>query len=176
MDERGIQEGACESHWVLSATKKKKAYVTVPDSNAWVSVIEAVNAEGRHIRPLVIFKGNGIQANWFLSKEEVPDWVFTYSENAWTSNEIALNCLKEIFLPETRPDDGSPRMLDGGDWELKVRDPNHNHKPSSAYAHPCHRREERKAVMEPIKQHLTAGLKASKSMALLRPLNLTRCR
>lgn len=59
------------------------------------------------------------------------------------------------------------RMLDDIYWELVVTNPNHNHGPSSASAHPCHRRQARRAVKDSIREHLAAGLKTSKSVALL---------
>jgi hypothetical protein len=42
---------------------------------------------------------------------EVPDWLYTTSENGWTSNHVAMGWLENIFLPETKPKIDEWRML-----------------------------------------------------------------
>ncbi|KAL1954182.1 hypothetical protein VTO42DRAFT_1538 [Malbranchea cinnamomea] len=104
------RKGRSSSHRVLARAGQKRAYTTAPDSKEWVTVIEAVSAEGQHIRPLVIFKGQAPQSSW-IDGEEVPDWHYTTSENGWTSNEIAINWLRHVFLPEAATESDSHRML-----------------------------------------------------------------
>ncbi|KJZ69918.1 hypothetical protein HIM_10703 [Hirsutella minnesotensis 3608] len=49
----------------------------------------------------VIFQGKLHQASWYESG--VPDdWHIAVSENGWTSDDLALNWLKEVFDPNTR--------------------------------------------------------------------------
>ena len=50
---------------------------------------------------MVIFKGKNIQNSW-LPVNGAPSWVFTTSPKGWTSNEIGLRWLREIFLPQTQ--------------------------------------------------------------------------
>ena len=58
----------------------------------------------------MIFKGGSLQVQWF-TMDNVPDWLYTTSENGWTSNSIAVNWLEQIFLPETKPNEKEYRIL-----------------------------------------------------------------
>ena len=41
----------------------------------------------------------------------MPGWLYTTSKNGWTSNEIGLEWLQRIFIPETGAGDGQHRLL-----------------------------------------------------------------
>lgn len=110
MDETGIALGICTNTRVLADARKKKAYIKSPENREWVSIIESISADGRKLRPLTIFKGQSLQTTWFPS-DEVPDWLYTTSENGWTLNLIGLKWLESIFLPSTRPDIDRYRLL-----------------------------------------------------------------
>lgn len=74
-----------------------------------MSVIECVSAAGRKLRCVAIFKGQGLQTTWFPA--EIPNWLYTTSENAWTSQEIGLEWLQRVFIPESTPQLNQHRML-----------------------------------------------------------------
>ncbi|KAI0996829.1 hypothetical protein K3495_g11354 [Podosphaera aphanis] len=57
-----------------------------------------------------IFKGQSLQASWFPSKS-VPDWLYTTSENGWTSKAIGTEWLRRTFIPETAPQLNQHRLL-----------------------------------------------------------------
>jgi 4-hydroxybenzoate polyprenyltransferase len=82
-------------------------------SRSWTSIIECVSATGVALSPLVIFKAKSIQDQWFKDQflEKHPTWQVAFSENGWTSNDIALKWLEKIFLPETDPQDPSQARL-----------------------------------------------------------------
>jgi hypothetical protein len=101
MDETGIALGVCKNQWVIGKTSTSKAYVKSPEDREWVSIIEAISADGVSIRPVVIFKGKSLQTSWFLASD-CPDWLYANSENAWTSNDIGYRWLCDVFLPETQ--------------------------------------------------------------------------
>ena len=110
MDETGTALGVCTNTRVLASSQKKKAYVRSPENREWVSVIECVSATGRKLRCAVIFKGQSLQINWFPAKS-VPGWLYTTSENGWTSNAIGVEWLRRIFIPETATEPGRYRLL-----------------------------------------------------------------
>ena len=110
MDETGIGLGICTNTQVLASSRSTCAYVKSPEDREWVSIVETVSVAGRKIRPLVIFRGSDPQSTWFQC-DKIPDWVYTTSENGWTSNRIALGWLQTIFLPETKPDTDRARIL-----------------------------------------------------------------
>ena len=109
MDEQGLGLGVCSNTKVLSSSKKTRTFVKSPQNREWVSVLECISATDRISKPLIIFKGNSLQTSWF--EENTPDWTFTTSENGWTSKLIAMRWLTDVFLPQTKPDGGRPRML-----------------------------------------------------------------
>src|SRR3954471_13608165 len=100
MDETGVALGVCTNTRVIASSLKKKAYVKSPENREWVSILECVSATGRKLRCAVIFKGQSLQSTWFPSRS-IPDWFYTTLENGWTSNNIGLEWLKRIFIPET---------------------------------------------------------------------------
>jgi hypothetical protein len=70
-----------------------------------------VSAEGRVIAPLVIFKGKQHQESWYndIKEDEV---FFAVSSTGWTSSDIALSWVKEVFDPQTKAlANGGYRML-----------------------------------------------------------------
>ncbi|KAM4064275.1 DDE superfamily endonuclease [Hirsutella rhossiliensis] len=72
-----------------------------PGNREWVTVIESINCQGWALPAKVIFQGKLHQASWYESG--VPDdWHIAVSENGWTSDDLALNWLKEVFDPNTR--------------------------------------------------------------------------
>jgi hypothetical protein len=110
MDETGIALGVCTNTRVLGSSLKKKTYIKSPENREWVSIIEAISASGQAIRPVVIFKGQYCQTTWFPSSN-VPDWLYTTSENGWTSNDVGLKWLEQVYIPETNQGHSRTRML-----------------------------------------------------------------
>jgi hypothetical protein len=58
----------------------------------------------------VIFKGKSLQTTWFPS-QSVPDWLYTTSQNGWTSNEIGATWLRRIYIPDTATNPDRYRLL-----------------------------------------------------------------
>jgi hypothetical protein len=110
MDETGVALGVCTNHQVLASSSKKKAYTKSLEDREWVSIIEACSATGIKLQCLVIFKGKHLQSTWFPATG-VPDWLYTTSENSWTSNSIGSEWLQRIFIPSTSPSHSGYRLL-----------------------------------------------------------------
>ena len=80
-------------------------------SRAWTTFIECISAVGRVVPPLIIFKAQTIQAQWFEDGFNQPGWHFARSDNGWTSNVIALEWLQKVFLLETEPSNPADARL-----------------------------------------------------------------
>ncbi|KAK8038367.1 transposase [Apiospora phragmitis] len=88
--------------------------------------------ELKHIPPEHIWnvdEGISVQQQWFPEEGESVgneddeawhDWLFTASPNGWTSNELALLWLKEIFIPGSMPEKE-------GQWRLLILDGHASH-------------------------------------------------
>ncbi|KAM4067167.1 DDE superfamily endonuclease [Hirsutella rhossiliensis] len=101
-DETGFQMGVAATARVLTRSDRRgRAVLTQPGNREWVTVIESINCQGWALPAKVIFQGKLHQASWYESG--VPDdWHIAVSENGWTSDDLALNWLKEVFDPNTR--------------------------------------------------------------------------
>jgi hypothetical protein len=109
MDEQGLGLGLCMNSVVFGTAGKRKAYVTTPETREWVSTIEAISAFGRKLQAAIIFKGQALQSTWF--PPNTPDFLYATSENGWTSNDICLEWLRKIYIPQTQPALGEYRLL-----------------------------------------------------------------
>jgi len=108
-------EGQGINGLVIGSSQERPKAVPVKTINArtWTSIIECISALGVALDPLVIFKAKSIQEQWFKKEflTRHPGWHVTFSENGWTSNDIAVEWLEKVFLPQTEPDDPSEARL-----------------------------------------------------------------
>jgi len=108
-------EGQGINGLVIGSSQENPNTVPVKTINArtWTSIVECISALGVALDPLVIFKAKSIQEQWFkkdfLTKHS--NWHVTFSENGWTSNDIALEWLEKVFLPQTKPSDFADARL-----------------------------------------------------------------
>jgi len=120
-DEGGIMEARSGATLAVGYGEGSPLVQKDYNSRAWTSFMECINALGRYLDPLVIFKGLTVQQQWFPNAlEDHNGWQFTASKKGWMEERIAIEWLRRVFLPQTVPDD--PR-----DWRLLVIDGHHTH-------------------------------------------------
>jgi hypothetical protein len=117
MDESGIMEGMGVNGLVVGSSERRSIQKKQPGSRAWTSFIECISATGKALLPLVIFKGKSVQQQWFptdsIELNTYKGWEVTATENAWTSDETALEWLEKVFLPQTATLEPRLLILDG---------------------------------------------------------------
>ena len=114
MDESGIMEGLGANGLVVGSAQRRSIQKKQPGSRSWTSFIECISATGNALLPLVIFKGKSVQQQWFpLLLKQYKGWKFTATENAWTSDETAIEWLETVFLPQTMTSEPRLLILDG---------------------------------------------------------------
>jgi hypothetical protein len=114
MDESGIMEGIGANGLVVGSSERRSIQKKQPGSRAWTSFIECVSATGKALLPLVIFKGKSVQQQWFSTElNTYKGWKFEATENAWTSDEVAVKWLETVFLPQTATLEPRLLILDG---------------------------------------------------------------
>jgi hypothetical protein len=98
-DETGFAMGiASTSRVVTSSDRRGKPPQLQPGDREWVTAIEAINASGWYLPPMVIFKGKVHISTWYEYSKDLPsNWVIALSENGWTNNELGLKWLSEVF-------------------------------------------------------------------------------
>lgn len=99
-DENCCCLGVTDNQIVIGETYTNCSPKKSSNSMKWVSFIETISAEGEKLPSLIIFAGKSCQPTWFPTKDN-PNFRYTTSENAWTSNDMSLK-LRQIFIPETQ--------------------------------------------------------------------------
>ncbi|KAJ0132716.1 Uncharacterized protein HZ326_24203 [Fusarium oxysporum f. sp. albedinis] len=113
VDEGGIMAGfGLDSLAIDSSDPRRKAFLKGSQSCTWTTFIEVVTADGRLLKPGIIFKGKELQQQWFIDEfRKIADGYYITSDNGWTDNHIAVEWLKEVYLPQTQPADESDARL-----------------------------------------------------------------
>jgi hypothetical protein len=100
-DETGFQMGVISTAKVVTGAERAgRAPLVQPGNREWVTVIEAVNATGWALSPMIILKGKMHQASWYENLP--PSWVIGVSDNGWTTDQLGLMWLKEVFNKQTQ--------------------------------------------------------------------------
>ena len=101
-DETGFAMGiASTSRVVTTSDRRGKPPQLQPGDREWVTAIEAINARGWCLPPMVIFKGKVHLSTWFETTQLPPNWVIALSDNGWTNDKLGLKWLSEVFEPNT---------------------------------------------------------------------------
>ena len=108
MDEKGFMLGVIGKVKVMISRHEKKQYMTQYGNREWVSIIEAVSATGKVIRPFIIFKGVNQQKAWH---DAYPEASIACSLNGWTDNEIGLGWLQFFEKESAKTQQGQYRLL-----------------------------------------------------------------
>jgi hypothetical protein len=99
-DETGFQMGVISTAKVVTSAKRDRTVSVQPGNREWVTAIKSINAAGWVLPPMIILKGVMHQKSWY---EAVPsDWTIGVSENRWTTDELGLAWLKEVFNKHTQ--------------------------------------------------------------------------
>ncbi|KAG6980848.1 hypothetical protein FocnCong_v007738 [Fusarium oxysporum f. sp. conglutinans] len=81
---------------ITGAERRGKPKSVQPGNREWVTVIQAINAEGWAIDPFIVVAGQYHLANWYRESNLPGDWAITTTQNGWTDNETGLEWLKHF--------------------------------------------------------------------------------
>jgi len=96
-DETGFLMGMIASGMVITGTDRRgKPKSVQPGNREWITVIQAINADGQAIAPFIIGAGQYHLANWYRESNLPGDWAIATTQNGWTDNEIGLEWLKHF--------------------------------------------------------------------------------
>ena len=85
---------------------------TQPGDREWVTVIQSVSSCGYALPPMIILKAKMHLSTWYEAGRIPPDWVIAVSDNGWTTDQLGLIWLKDIFNKWSQPRTiGSHRIL-----------------------------------------------------------------
>jgi hypothetical protein len=111
-DETGFMMGVIMAGMVVTGSERQGRPKSVqPGNREWITVIQAINAEGQSIAPFIIGAGQYHLANWYRECDLPGDWVIATSQNGWTNNELGLEWLKHFDRSTTNRSTGPYRLL-----------------------------------------------------------------
>ncbi|EXL90010.1 hypothetical protein FOIG_16710 [Fusarium odoratissimum NRRL 54006] len=111
-DETGFMMGAIMAGMVVTGSERQGRPKSVqPGNREWITVIQAINAEGQSIAPFIIGAGQYHLANWYRECNLPGDWVIATTQNGWTNNELGLDWLKHFDRSTTNRSTGPYRLL-----------------------------------------------------------------
>jgi len=112
-DETGFAMGVASTSRVVTASDRRgKPHQLQSGDREWVTSIEAINATGWSLPPMVIFKAKVHLSTWYANNNVPADWTIALSDNGWSSNELGYKWLTEVFEPNTlHRTVGSHRLL-----------------------------------------------------------------
>lgn len=101
-DETGFAMGLIATAKVVTrAETAGRPALLQPGNREWVTAIECVNAMGWALPPCIVFKGKSHIQAWYEDNALPSDWRIELSENGWTTDQIGLSWLQNIFIPTT---------------------------------------------------------------------------
>ncbi|OBS17615.1 hypothetical protein FPOA_11933 [Fusarium poae] len=111
-DETGFMMGVIMAGMAVTGSERQGRPKSVqPGNREWITVIQAINAEGRAIPPFIIGAGQYHLANWYRESNLPADWVIATSQNGWTNNELGLEWLKHFDRSTSNRSVGAYRLL-----------------------------------------------------------------
>jgi hypothetical protein len=111
-DETGFLMGMIASGMVVTGSERRGRPKSVqPGNREWITVIQAINAEGWAVQPFIIGAGQYHLANWYRDSDLPGDWAIATSQNGWTDNEIGFEWLKHFDRCTTKRSVGRYRLL-----------------------------------------------------------------
>ncbi|SCO92528.1 related to transposase [Fusarium oxysporum] len=111
-DETGFMMGVIASGMVITGVERRgKAKSVQPGNREWVTVIQAINAEGWAIAPFIVVAGQYHLASWYQESNLPGDWAIATTQNGWTDNETGLEWLKHFDQCTKTRSTGRYRLL-----------------------------------------------------------------
>ncbi|KAJ3527259.1 hypothetical protein NM208_g10786 [Fusarium decemcellulare] len=111
-DETGFLMGMIASGMVVTGSERRGRPKSVqPGNREWITVIQAINAEGWAVQPFIIGAGQYHLANWYQDSNLPGDWAIATSQNGWTDNEIGFEWLKHFDRCTSKRSVGRYRLL-----------------------------------------------------------------
>lgn len=110
MDETGVMLSKLGSIKVLVRHDDKRDYRGARVERQMVTAVECISADGRYLKPLVIWPASTHRANW--TTFPTPGWHYALSDTGYADSIISLEWLTKVFQPQTcERANGKPRML-----------------------------------------------------------------
>lgn len=112
VNEAGIIQGMGANGLVHGNLERKVAYSKNLDAELWTTIVESISATGKVLSPFVSVKGKKIKRYLPSRKPEIlEDWHITATSTEFSSRIGMLIWLREVFIPQTKPDQPNEKRL-----------------------------------------------------------------
>lgn len=110
MDETGVMLSKLGSVKVLVGQNDRRDYRGARVERQMVTAVECISADGRYLKPMVIWPASTHRANW--TTFPTPGWHYAFSDSGYADSKISLEWLTKVFQPQTSDRaNGKPRVL-----------------------------------------------------------------
>jgi hypothetical protein len=99
MDETGVMLSKLGSVKVLVGRDDGRDYRGARVERQMVTAVECISADGRHLKPMVIWPASTHRANW--TTFPTPGWHYAFSDSGYADSKISLEWLTKVFDPQT---------------------------------------------------------------------------
>jgi hypothetical protein len=149
-DETGFLMGMIASGMVVTGAERRGRRKSVqPGSREWVTVIQAINAEGWAIQPFIVVAGQYHLSSWYQESNLPGDWAIATTKNGWTDNETGFEWLKHF--------DQHTKTRSNGRYRLLILDGHESHR-STKFETYCKNNNIATLCMPPHSSHLLQPL------------------
>lgn len=100
MDETGVMLSKLGSVKVLVGRDDRRDYRGARVERQMVTAVECISADGRYLKPMVIWPASTHRANW--TTFPTPGWHYAFSDSGYADSLISLEWLTKVFDPQTR--------------------------------------------------------------------------
>ena len=100
MNETEFQLDQIAGNYVVYDSAVSHSVISKSDNTQWASIIECVKVN-KAIKPYLIFTDKTPEDHMFPNNEELPNIIWIFSLKKWTDNELTINWLQQIFIPQT---------------------------------------------------------------------------
>jgi hypothetical protein len=107
----------CTISKVITVERSERRHIGIQGNREWVTIIECVSSKGIPTPPVVILKAKEHQAAWYQEARFPQEWLIATIQNGWTTGEIGLRWLEDVFEPYSR------RYSTGAKWLLSLDGP-----------------------------------------------------
>jgi hypothetical protein len=110
MDETRVMLSKLGSVKVLVGQDDRRDYHSVRVERQMVSAVECISADGRYLKPMVIWPASTYRANW--TTFPMLGWHYAFSDSGYADSKISLEWHTKVFHPQTGSRaNGKPRVL-----------------------------------------------------------------
>ena len=111
-DEASFLMGMIESGMVVTGSERRaKPKLVQPEIREWITVIQAINAKGWAIPPVIIITGQYHLACWYQESTLPGDWAIMVAPNGCVDNETSLEWIKHFDQHTAKRSRGDHRLL-----------------------------------------------------------------